>query len=257
MIGVEKLKDPEPEPEDIGNLDDDHLPYFWGDLKAAEADVKLKNQEPGAFLLRQNKGIFKISWKSFSCKLMHTHIKKVGDYYSVDLAAKKNFDTLHELVMFYQQQSRSYMNSLGNPLKIPTVKKEFESLRRNEPFSLRSFHGTMDKTEAENKLQMETDGTYLLRQSARDNYTITYKKSNTIHHLTKRTFPTESCISFKVYRDRVHGGEVVANSLRGIINHLKAVDIISTPLVAREPQRCPVFFDDSLTKKLMTLLLLE
>ena len=68
-----------------------HLLYFWGDITSGEADEILKDKDPGSFLVRKNRDIYKLSWKSLQRKHRHAHIdlEKYGTVYDQVEAQKK------------------------------------------------------------------------------------------------------------------------------------------------------------------------
>ena len=217
--------------EDLEDLSDAHASYDWGDITAAEAGEKLRDEEPGTFLLRKNDGVFKLSWKSFSSKLLHSHITvskgKTGDLFSLSQSPEAHLDSLHELVMFYQQKTRVYMNALGFPLK--TGAEDCNS-RKHEPESLMSYQGTMLAEDAEKSLRKEPDGTYLVRKNFNGEYRITYKQENRCYHLIITDLQTE----YRLYGEQFEGGMMKTKSLRGIIDKLKIIVTVSVPLVQKK-----------------------
>ena len=71
----QKTKPPVDEYEDLG--------YYFGDITRNEAERKLSEENtPGSFLLRENDDIVKLSWITFSGKMMHARLYHENSIYN-------------------------------------------------------------------------------------------------------------------------------------------------------------------------------
>ena len=138
--------EPEPEPESLSEDDEDwseeHNQYYFGHITSGLAAKLLKGKDPGTFLVRKNVSQFKLSWLNFDGKLMHTLITLDASKYSI--TSQKKFPTIHELIMFYQNQEQSYKFALGFPLIIdiePIIVSKI-----NNAFKSDSIIGALNKS---------------------------------------------------------------------------------------------------------------
>ena len=100
----QKAKPPVDEYEDLG--------YYFGDITRNEAERKLSEENtPGSFLLRENDDIVKLSWITFSGKMMHARLyHENGKVYTYLL---KKFPSVQSLVKYHQGLDPKSSDTVG------------------------------------------------------------------------------------------------------------------------------------------------
>jgi len=242
----EKMEDKEDEDDDDeeeevdgGEIDEilaqAHNRYFYGDITSAEAGQELKGQEPGTYLVRQNDNTFKLSWLTFHSRLMHAVIKFEREKYF--LITRKKFSTIEELMRYYTSLDRGDKMALGSP----KVNHEMEAemgrgktdeeieqdrihYRKEEPFLLPCFKGTVNQQEAEEMMHRELDGSYILRVSDYDEMFISYKSKFRVWHISV----TDNSSSYSVVLETQ--GVITETSIKNLLENMSDQGVFLSPL---------------------------
>eukprot|EP01114_Cavostelium_apophysatum_P017825 TRINITY_DN5379_c0_g1_i6.p1 TRINITY_DN5379_c0_g1~~TRINITY_DN5379_c0_g1_i6.p1 ORF type:complete len:1028 (-),score=216.85 TRINITY_DN5379_c0_g1_i6:67-3150(-) len=185
--------------------------WFHGFLSSQEAERFLDRQQPGTFLIRFSKskaGSFAIAYvdPTHRNSVTHTLITacppsgfKIEEAYNRN-ARGRLFSTLLEVVEFY-----NYL--LKNPFKSDLSRQSW-------------FHGDLTSQEAEEILQLETEGTYLFRFSSKPGFlAISYVNEGIKHGLLE-------CLPHGGYK--FDNNPPVYPTLQDVIANLN--DILKQPL---------------------------
>ena len=191
FVPINCESDDDSDSDESEDLSDDEVPrqerhkaFFWGDITTAEVAEKLKDQEPGTFLLRKNGDRLKLSWKNFDFKLRHSQIRETEGGYS--LTSYRTFPTLQDLTSYYQTQTDGRY-ALGSPLKILPIKGE-QAEARNDPSSYIHFQGTIESNEAERILLKEEITYDILWEDQDKGLWWSFQKGDVVKHIEiKRT----------------------------------------------------------------------
>ena len=169
---------------------------------------------------------------------MHTFMTLDASKYSI--TSQKKFPTIHELIMFYQKQEKSYKFALGFPLINETFKNEDENNKteeekvfariqsRNEgPFNLPSFHGTMNRDEANKVLQREAEKTYIVWKTESDDYFVSHKLNHQTKHLRIKNDITHFSVTLAEGNNKIS-----QTSIRRLVDELRTRGVFSNPVRA-------------------------
>ena len=113
-------------PVDEDEDPDAHCNYFWGEMTAEEADVKLEDARPGTFLVRKNCDQFILSWKARNnTGIWHGTIESVdGNFQFRTSHHTFTFKSIHQMTIYFQlfPKDKRLGMALGSPLlKDPAV----------------------------------------------------------------------------------------------------------------------------------------
>ena len=219
-----------------GEAEKGHASFFHGDITAVEASNKLKDEEPGSFLLRGTEDALKLTWKRQNGKVIHASVKKEGNRYS--LVSKKTFPTIEEMVSFYQNIERDHKLALGQPLHqedggLLEAQDQHSDLQKPETnisteeqlTQLPYYRGVMSEGEIATTLQSQPDSVFLLaRDPDLDNVFISYRKNQRTLHLK---IEQDNNLGFGV--ETWEMGRVTATSISGLVLALQTEGVLLEP----------------------------
>ena len=219
-----------------------HVSFFHGDITSVEASSKLKDEQPGSFLLRGSDDTLKLSWKRQNGKVIHAGVKREGDRYS--LVSKKTFPTIQEMVSFYQNIERDHKLALGEPLlqeaggllesQVQNTQGPLQEPERN--FSIEEqlaqlpyYRGVMSEGEIATTLQSQPDGVFLLATDpGLGDVFIYYRKNQRTLHLK---IEQDNNLDFGV--ETWEMGRLKDCSISGLVLALQKEGVLLEPFLPR------------------------
>ena len=232
---------PHPGIQDHAEAEEAHVSFFHGDITSVEASNKLKDEQPGSFLLRGTNDTLKLSWKRQNGKMLHASVKREGNRYS--LVSKKTFSTIEEMTCFYQNIERDHRLALGQPilqghvdvqeLQCQSTQGDLQEAERNiskeeQLTQLPYYRGIISESEIAMTLQSQPDSVFLLaRDPDLDEVFISYRKNQRTLHLQIEQDHNLGAYSFGVETSEM--GRVTASSISDLVLVLQTKGILLEP----------------------------
>ena len=227
--------------QEPGEAEEAHVSFFHGDISSVEASLKLKDEEPGSFLLRGTDDALKLSWKRKNVRqVMHAGVKREGDRYF--LVSKKTFSTIQEMLSFYQNVERDHKLAIGRPLlhedggflesQNQNTEGDFQEpdgnfSKEEQLTELPYYRGVMSEGEIATTLKSQPDSVFLLATDPDlDDLYISYRKNQRTLHLK---IEEDNNLGFGV--ETWEMGRMTANSISGLVLALQTEGVLLEPFV--------------------------